>query len=62
MSKAKPFNISKQLVMKAYRLVKANKGAAGVRGIASQRGEGQFAEILSNLDHLDRRLPTALHL
>ena len=28
--KAKPFIISKQLVMQAYRLVKANRGAAGV--------------------------------
>lgn len=28
--KAKPFVISKQLVMQAYRLVKANRGAAGV--------------------------------
>ena len=30
MSKTKPFDISKQLVMKAYRLVKANRGGAGV--------------------------------
>jgi RNA-directed DNA polymerase len=30
MSEAKPFNIPKQLVMRAYRLVKANRGAAGV--------------------------------
>jgi RNA-directed DNA polymerase len=29
-SETKPFNISKQLVMQAYRLVKANRGAAGV--------------------------------
>ena len=28
--KAQPFVISKQLVMQAYRLVKANRGAAGV--------------------------------
>ncbi len=30
MSKAKPFNISKQFVWEAYKRVKANKGAAGV--------------------------------
>lgn len=30
MSKTKPFIISKELVMKAYQLVKSNKGAAGV--------------------------------
>lgn len=30
MSETKPFNIPKQLVMKAYRLVKANRGSAGV--------------------------------
>jgi len=29
-SETKPFNIPKQLVMKAYRLVKANRGGAGV--------------------------------
>ena len=32
MSEAKPFNIPKQLVWKAYRQVKANRGAAGVDG------------------------------
>ena len=32
--KAKPFVISKQLVMQAYRLVKANRGAAGPQGPA----------------------------
>jgi len=30
MSKTKPFTISKQLVMQAYRLVRANRGSAGV--------------------------------
>ena len=30
MSKAKPFNISKRVVLEAYKRVKANKGAAGV--------------------------------
>ena len=29
-SEAKPYNITKQLVWKAYRQVKANRGAAGV--------------------------------
>ena len=32
--KAKPFVLSKQLVMQAYRLVKANRGAAGVEGMS----------------------------
>ena len=30
MSKTKPYIISKQLIVEAYKLVKANKGAAGV--------------------------------
>ena len=30
MSKAKPFNISKQVVFKAYQRVKANRGSAGI--------------------------------
>jgi len=32
MSEAKPYSISKHLVMKAFQLVKANHGAAGVDG------------------------------
>jgi RNA-directed DNA polymerase len=32
LDKAKPFSISKQVVWKAYKRVKANKGAAGVDG------------------------------
>ena len=32
MGKAKPYSISKHLVLKAFKLVKANKGAAGVDG------------------------------
>ena len=32
MGKAKPFDISKQVVVEAYKRVKANKGAAGVDG------------------------------
>ena len=31
-SEAKPYNIPQQLVWKAYRQVKANRGAAGVDG------------------------------
>lgn len=44
MLKAKPFVISKQLVMQAYRLVKANAGAAGVDG----QSLGDFDEDLKN--------------
>jgi RNA-directed DNA polymerase len=32
LGKAKPFDISKQVVVEAYKRVKANKGAAGVDG------------------------------
>ena len=32
LDKAKPFSISKRVVFKAYKRVKANKGAAGVDG------------------------------
>ena len=32
MNTAKPFTISKQLVLQAYRKVKANKGSAGIDG------------------------------
>ena len=32
MSEAKPYSISKHLVVRAFRLVKANHGAAGVDG------------------------------
>ncbi len=32
MGKAKPFSISKHVVLKAFKKVKANKGAAGVDG------------------------------
>lgn len=58
MSKAKPFDISKQLVMKAYRLVKANKGAAGV----DQQSLDDFAENLKdNLYKLWNRMSSGTY-
>jgi hypothetical protein len=33
-SEAKPYNIPKQLVWRAYQRVKANRGAAGVDGVS----------------------------
>ena len=51
--KAKPFVISKQLVMQAYRLVKANRGAAGV----DHQSLDDFEEDLkSNLYRLWNRM------
>ena len=44
MSETKPFIISKQLVMKAFRLVKANDGAAGV----DQQSIADFEENLKD--------------
>jgi RNA-directed DNA polymerase len=43
-NKAKPFNISKQLVWEAFKRVKANRGAAGADGQSIQ----QFEEDLEN--------------
>lgn len=53
MSEAKPFNIPKQLVMKAYRLVRANQGAAGVD---QQSLEDFDAKLEDNLYKLWNRM------
>lgn len=53
MDKTKPFNISKQLVIQAYRLVRANRGAAGV----DQQSLDDFAvKLEDNLYKLWNRL------
>ena len=44
MNETKPFNISKQLVMQAYKLVKRNKGAAGI----DQQSLEEFDENLKD--------------
>jgi RNA-directed DNA polymerase len=53
MDKAKPFNIPKPLVMRAYRLVKANRGSAGV----DQQSLADFAvNLKDNLYKLWNRM------
>jgi RNA-directed DNA polymerase len=42
MSETKPYAISKRIVWKAYKEVKANHGAAGVDG---ERGQGNRCEF-----------------
>ena len=44
MDKAKPFEISKQVVWEAYKRVKANKGAAGI----DEESIEEFEENLKN--------------
>lgn len=56
MSKTKPFTIPKDLVMKAYKLVKANAGGAGVDRQSLQ----DFDLCLK--DNLYKRLRTGCHL
>ena len=46
MNTAKPFTISKQLVLQAYRKVKANKGSAGIDGESIEEFE---ANLKNNL-------------
>lgn len=56
--KAKPFVIPKQQVMRAYRLVKANAGAAGV----DRQSLGEFAEDLKgNLYRLWNRMSSGCY-
>jgi RNA-directed DNA polymerase len=49
MSKGKPFEISQQQVLEAYRLVKANRGAAGVDGVNFEQYEQNLKNNLYKL-------------
>jgi len=44
LNKAKPFEISKYAVLKAYERVKANKGSEGVDGITIEEFESRWKE------------------
>ena len=58
MSKPKPFAISKQTVMEAYRRVKANKGAAGVDGESIEEFE---KDLKGNLYKLWNRMSSGTY-
>ena len=58
MTKTKPFTISKQLVVKAYQLVKANKGAAG---IDQQSLESFDANLKDNLYKIWNRMSSGTY-
>ena len=49
MERAKPFSISKRQVWDAYKLVKANQGAAGVDGQTITKFEGDLSNNLYKL-------------
>lgn len=49
MNKRKPYEISKQQVMTAYKMVKANKGAAGVDGTTIEEFEADLKDNLYKL-------------
>ena len=53
MDKGKPYEISRHQVMEAYKMVKANKGAAGVDGISIEEFE---ADLKNNLYKLWNRM------
>ena len=57
MDKAKPFDIPKQEVWKAFKKVKANQGAAGVDGQSVAEFE---AELSDNLYKLWNRMSSGL--
>ena len=59
MTETKPFSISKQLVWKAYRRVKANKGSAGVDGQSIAEFE---AELKANLYRIWNRMSSGCYL
>jgi RNA-directed DNA polymerase len=59
LSKTKPFIISKQLVMEAYQLVKANKGAAGVD---QQSLESFDKDLKDNLYKIWNRMSSGTYL
>lgn len=58
MNKAKPFNISKQVVWEAYKRVKANKGAAGVD---EQSIEDFERDLKNNLHKVWNRMSSGSH-
>lgn len=49
MSQAKPYSISKGLVWKAYKLIKANDGAAGVDAVSIEEYENRLKDNLYKL-------------
>jgi RNA-directed DNA polymerase len=49
MDKVKPFEISKQLVVQAYRSIKANAGAAGIDNQTIKEFEGNLKDNLYKL-------------
>ena len=48
MSKTKPFNIPKHLVMQAYKTVKANRGSSGVDQQSLAEFEVRLKSLLTN--------------
>ena len=53
MDKGKPYEITRHQVMEAYKMVKANKGAAGVDGVSIEEFE---ADLKNNLYKLWNRM------
>lgn len=46
MNKAKPFDISKKIVMEAYKKVKANKGSEGIDDVTMEEFEKNLKDNL----------------
>jgi len=49
MCESKPYNISKKMIWKAYKLVKANNGSAGIDGVNIEKFEGNLKNNLYKL-------------